>query len=67
MAATPPALALTALAGEGIERARFPEGFQMHLVKPVELGDLANAMAMVLDGGSAGPPEPVGPHSGAVS
>jgi two-component system CheB/CheR fusion protein len=61
-----PALALTALAGERNRERALSEGFQMYLVKPVELGDLANAMATVLDGGVAGP-GPVGPHSEVVS
>ncbi len=53
-----PALALTALAGEHNRVRALAEGFQMYLVKPVELGVLANSMVTLLDGNG-----PVGPRS----
>jgi two-component system CheB/CheR fusion protein len=43
-----PALALTALAGERDRSRALSEGFQMHLVKPVEMGPLVDAVAQLL-------------------
>jgi len=48
-----PAVALTALAGEQNRRRALSEGFQMYLVKPIEMGDLASAIVSVLEGGPA--------------
>jgi two-component system CheB/CheR fusion protein len=44
-----PALALTALAGGSDRRRVFSEGFQMHLIKPVKIGRLVDALAELLE------------------
>jgi two-component system CheB/CheR fusion protein len=59
-----PAIALTALAGEGDRRRAIAEGFQMHLVKPVELGHLVDSMAQLLVGLSILPA--YGIHQGSI-
>jgi CheY-like chemotaxis protein len=48
-----PALALTAMAGEGNQRRALAEGFQMYLVKPVDMKQLADSMAAIIEGGPA--------------
>ena len=46
-----PAIALTALAGGNDRRRVFSEGFQMHLIKPLKIGRLVDALAELLEVG----------------
>ena len=46
-----PAVALTALAADTDRRRALEEGFQLHLVKPVDMDHLAGAVAHLLEGG----------------
>jgi CheY-like chemotaxis protein len=48
-----PAMALTALAGDEERSRALAEGFQLYLVKPVDIEHLTEAVATVLDGGRA--------------
>jgi two-component system CheB/CheR fusion protein len=50
-----PALALTALAGEAEGRRALSEGFQAHLVKPVDLDHLVSAVSELLPKASESP------------
>jgi two-component system CheB/CheR fusion protein len=47
-----PALAFTALAGDGDRRQALAAGFQMHLIKPVDIDHLRQAVIALVTGGA---------------
>jgi two-component system, chemotaxis family, CheB/CheR fusion protein len=51
-----PAVALTALAGEGDRARALAAGYQMHLTKPVDVHRLRRVVADLVTGGPVAPP-----------